>query len=99
MRKKNTGLNAGGLAHPEILPGDIYQDSRGERVTVKTVTENRITFIREGYSGECASSLMRFEKEFTPVKRQTFGEWCKANNTAEKITTLRAMIAAGRAKK
>lgn len=99
MRKNKTGLIAGDLAHPEILTGDIYKDSRGERVTVKTVTENRITFIREGYSGECTSSLMRFEKEFMPVKRQTFGEWCKANNTAEKITTLRAMIAAGRAKK
>lgn len=99
MGKKHTGLNAGGLAHSEILPGDIFKDNRGELVTVKTATESRITFIRKGYSGECTSSLMRFKKEFTPVKRQTFGEWCKTNNTAEKIRTLRAMIAAGRAKK
>lgn len=99
MRKKNTGLNAGGLAHSEILPGDIFKDNRGERLTVKTVSDGRVTFIRDGYSGECVLSRMRFEKEFTAVQRQTFGEWCKANNTAGKIKALREMLAAGRAKK
>ncbi|EPJ9454258.1 TPA: DUF4222 domain-containing protein [Pluralibacter gergoviae] len=99
MKTKNTGVNAGGLAHSEILSGDIYSDNRGERVTVKLVAGDRITYVRDGYSGECVSSLMRFEKEFSPVKKQTFGDWCKANNTAEKIQNIRAMIAAKRAGK
>lgn len=99
MGKKHTGLNAGGLAHSEILPGDLFKDHRGERLTVKTVTDGRITFIREGYSGECVLSRMRFEKEFTAVQRQTFGEWCMANDTAGKIKALKDMLAAGRAKK
>jgi len=82
----------------QILPGDIFKDRRGEHVTVKSVSHNRIYFVRKGYSGECVFPAARFESEFSPVKRQTFSEWRKANNTAEKIQHLRAMIAAGRAK-
>lgn len=99
MKKKINSLTAGGQTRPEILPGDIFQDNRGERVTVKMVTDNRITYIREGYSGECVFPVERFEREFSPVKRQTFSEWCKSNNTAEKIQNLRALIAAKRAGK
>lgn len=99
MKKKVNSLTAGGHTRPEILPGDIFKDNRGEWVTVKMVTDNRITYIREGYSGECAFPVERFEREFSPVKRQTFSEWCKSNNTAEKIQNLRALIAAKRAGK
>lgn len=99
MKKKINSLTAGGQTRPEILPGDIFQDNRGERVTVKMVTDNRITYIRDGYSGECVFPVERFEREFSPVKRQTFSEWCKSNNTAVKIQNLRALIAAKRAGK
>ncbi|HFK6835926.1 DUF4222 domain-containing protein [Citrobacter freundii] len=99
MKKKINSLTAGGQTRPEILPGDIFQDNRGERVTVKMVTDNRITYIREAYSGECVFPVERFEREFSLVKRQTFSEWCKSNNTVEKIQNLRALIAAKRAGK
>lgn len=99
MKKKINSLTAGGQTRPEILLGDIFKDYRGERVTVKMITNNRITYIREGYSGECVFPVERFEREFSPVKRQTFSEWCKSNNTAEKIQYLRALIAAKRAGK
>ena len=99
MKKKINSLTAGGQTRPEILPGDIFQDNRGERVTVKMVTDNRITYIRESYSGECVFPVERFEREFSLVKRQTFSEWCKSNNTAEKIQNLRMLIAAKRAGK
>ncbi|WP_407198801.1 DUF4222 domain-containing protein [Citrobacter portucalensis] len=99
MKKKINSLTAGGQTRPEILPGDIFQDNRGERVTVKMVTDNRITYIREGYSGECVFPVERFEREFNLVKRQTFSEWCKSNNTAEKNQNLRTLIAAKRAGK
>ena len=99
MRNKNTGLNAGGFTHPEILPGDIYKDKRGERVTVLSATPNRICFIRDGYSGECAFPAVRFLREFTAVQRQTIAEWCDTNNTAEKIKKIRALIAAKRVEK
>ena len=99
MKNKINSLTAGGQTRPEILPGDIFLDNRGERVTVKMVTDNRITYIREGYSGECVFPVERFEREFSPVKRQTFSEWCKSNNTVEKIQNLRTLIAAKRAGK
>lgn len=99
MKKKIHSLTAGGLTRPQILPGDVFKDNRGARVTVKMVANNRITYIRDGYSGECVYPIERFEKEFNPVKRQTFSEWCKSNNTAEKIQNLRTLIAAKRAGK
>lgn len=67
MKKKINSLTAGGQTRPEILPGDIFKDNRGERVTVKMVTDNRITYIRHGYSGECVFPVERFEREFRPV--------------------------------
>ena len=99
MKKKINSLTAGGQARSEIFPGDIFRDNRGERVTVKIVADNRITYIREGYSGECVFPVERFRREFWPVNRQTFSEWCESNNTAEKIHNLRALIAAKRAGK
>ena len=97
MKKKINSLTAGGQARSEIFPGDIFRDNRGERVTVKIVADNRITYIREGYSGECVFPVERFIREFWPVKRQTFSEWCESNNTAEKIHNLRALICVGSA--
>lgn len=98
MKKKINQVQPEGIDQPEIRRGDIYKDRYGEQVTVKNICHNRIFFIRNGYSGECVFPAARFENEFTPVKRQTFSEWRKENNTAEKIQNLRAMIAAGRAK-
>lgn len=99
MKKKNSGLTAAGQTLPAILPGDIYTDNRGEHVTVQKVTDSRITFIRDGYTGECVSSVLRFENEFKPAVKQTFSEWCRATDTAGKIKNLRAIIAAKRAEK
>lgn len=99
MKQKNSGLTAAGQTQPEILPGDIYTDNRGEYVTVQKVTDSRITFIRDGYTEECVSSVLRFEKEFKPVAKQTFSEWCKATDVSGKIQNLRAIIAAKRAGK
>lgn len=99
MKTKNSGLTAAGQFQPAILPGDIFRDNRGEHVTVIKVTDNRITFIRDGYTGECVSSVLRFEKEFKPVVKQTFSEWCKATDVSGKIQNLRAIIASKRAEK
>jgi hypothetical protein len=68
MKKKINSLTAGGQTRPEIFPGDIFKDNRGERVTVKMITDNRITYIREGYSGECVFPVERFEREFLPCQ-------------------------------
>ncbi|TBN98614.1 DUF4222 domain-containing protein [Salmonella enterica subsp. salamae serovar 13,22:z:-] len=69
MKKKNSGFTASGLFQPEIRPGDIFRDKYGSRITVKTVDDYRITYIREGYTHPCVSSHMRFEREFTLVSK------------------------------
>ena len=99
MKKKNSGLTAAGQTQPEIRHGDIFKDLRGNLITIKTVTPVRVSFQRNGYFAECVCSPQRVLSEFTPVKRQSFSEWCKSSNTAEKIKNLRAMIAAKRAEK
>ena len=67
MNLKNSGLTASGPARPAICPGDIFRDKHGSRVTIKTVDDCRIIYIREGHEHPCVSSHMRFEKEFTRV--------------------------------
>lgn len=67
MKKKLTGLNAGGFAHPEIRPGDKWKDNRGCLVTVESYRFNRVTFYRDGYSSPCMQSDLRFLTEFQPV--------------------------------
>ncbi|EOY2210404.1 DUF4222 domain-containing protein [Salmonella enterica subsp. diarizonae serovar 65:c:z str. SA20044251] len=69
MKKKNPGLTASGITQPEIHPGDIYRDGYGDVVTIRTVTPGRVTYNRNGYLFDCVSSRMRFEKEFTLVKK------------------------------
>ncbi|MEG0870357.1 MAG: DUF4222 domain-containing protein [Hafnia sp.] len=99
MKKKNSGLTAAGKTQPEIRPGDIFKDLRGNLITIKTVTPVRVSFQRKGYSAECACSPQRVLSEFTPVKQQSFSEWGKTSNVAEKIKSLRALVAAKRAEK
>lgn len=36
MTIKNSGLAAGGRAHPEIRPGDKWKDSRGNVVIIES---------------------------------------------------------------
>ncbi|MBW6086559.1 DUF4222 domain-containing protein [Escherichia coli] len=33
-----------------MRPGDIFQDKYGSTITIKTVDDFRVTYIREGYA-------------------------------------------------
>lgn len=48
-------------------PGHRYKDSHGSAVTVESVSNNRVTFYREGYKSPCIQPLERFVKEFVEV--------------------------------
>ncbi|HGH4676545.1 TPA: DUF4222 domain-containing protein [Enterobacter bugandensis] len=50
MTIKNSGLAAGGRAHPEIRPGDKWKDGRGNIVIIESYRFDRVTYCREGYS-------------------------------------------------
>lgn len=67
MTIKNSGLAAGGRAHPEIRPGDKWKDSRGKLVIIESYRFDRVTFCREGYASPCICSPERLTREFTFV--------------------------------
>ncbi|HAW2298306.1 TPA: DUF4222 domain-containing protein [Escherichia coli] len=48
MKKKISGFTASGPARPEIRPDDIFKDKYGGRITIKTVDDFRVTYIRPG---------------------------------------------------
>ncbi len=92
MKIFNSGFTASGYAHPEIKSGDIYRDGYGYTVTVRTATPERVTYNRDGYAFDCVSSRMRFEKEFSPVKKQAFQAQDLRDDALEKIQKLREQI-------
>ncbi len=97
MKKKNSGFTASGLSRPEIRPGDIFRDNYGGTVTIKSVDDFRVTYIREGYAHPCVSSLMRFEREFTLVSKAPPAELSDIDRImsvtgAERIRTVREII-------
>ncbi|AKM86245.1 DUF4222 domain-containing protein [Enterobacter hormaechei] len=64
MTIKNSGLTAGGRAHPEIRPGDKWKDSRGNQVIIESYRFDRVTYCREGYSSPCFCTTERLVREF-----------------------------------
>lgn len=64
MTIKNSGLAAGGPAHPEIRPGDKWKDSRGNIVIIESYRFDRVTYCREGYSSPCFCTPERLVREF-----------------------------------
>ena len=64
MTIKNSGLAAGGRAHPEIRPGDKWKDSRGSIVIIESYRFDRVTYCREGYSSPCFCTPERLVREF-----------------------------------
>ncbi|HHA1286633.1 TPA: DUF4222 domain-containing protein [Enterobacter roggenkampii] len=64
MTIKNSGLAAGGRAHPEIRPGDKWKDGRGNIVIIESYRFDRVTYCREGYSSPCFCTPERLVREF-----------------------------------
>lgn len=68
MVKNNSGSVASGSAHPEILPGDKWEDKSGLSIIIESYRFNRVTFYREGYESPCIYHEQRFIQEFQPVR-------------------------------
>lgn len=67
MLKISSGLIASGKTHPEIVPGDKWEDKSGIPINIESYRFNRVTFYRDGYASPCVQSDLRFLKEFQPV--------------------------------
>ena len=71
MLKISSGLIASGKTHPEIVPGDKWEDKSGIPINIESYRFNRVTFIRDGYLSPCTLNESRFIKEFNPVGEVT----------------------------
>lgn len=69
MRTYLSGLTASGYAHPKIIPGAIYLDKNGNRVTVKELMFDRVYFIRDGYSFHSSLNVEIFISRFRRKSR------------------------------
>ncbi|TQN82558.1 UNVERIFIED_ORG: uncharacterized protein DUF4222 [Citrobacter freundii] len=99
MKTKLSGFSASGYAHPKIIPGDIYLDKNGNRVTVKELMFDRVYFIRDGYSFHSSLNveifISRFRQENPPAKNNHIS----CVDVDKKLQELKNMIAAWREQK
>lgn len=52
----------------ELFPGARCRGERGGLVTVLRISQYRVVYLREGYSGECELSRYQFDLKFTKVQ-------------------------------
>ncbi|EIQ3277940.1 DUF4222 domain-containing protein [Escherichia coli] len=99
MRTYLSGLTASGYAHPQIIPGAIYRDKNGNRVTVKSIMFDRVYFIRDGYSFLSSLNveifISRFRREIPPSRNNHVS----CMDVDKKLQELKNMIAAWREQK
>ncbi|WP_100037385.1 DUF4222 domain-containing protein [Escherichia coli] len=98
--RKECPLNSGYLnAHPKIIPGAIYLDKNGNRVTVKELMFDRVYFIRDGYSFHSSLNveifISRFRREIPPSRNNHV----PCMDVDKKLQELKNMIAAWREQK
>ncbi|MDZ9582293.1 DUF4222 domain-containing protein, partial [Escherichia coli] len=81
----------------KIIPGAIYLDKNGNRVTVKELMFDRVYFIRDGYSFHSSLNveifISRFRREI-PLSRNNH-----VSRVDKKLQELKNMIAAWREQK
>ncbi|HAL1644947.1 TPA: DUF4222 domain-containing protein [Escherichia coli] len=99
MRTYLSGFTASGYAHPKIIPGAIYWDKNGNRVTVKSIMFDRVYFIRDGYSFHSSLNveifICRFRREIPPSRNNHVS----CMDVDKKLQELKNMIAAWREQK
>ncbi|EJM5003848.1 DUF4222 domain-containing protein [Salmonella enterica] len=94
MTFNKTGFIASGYAHPEIKPGDIYRDNKGQLVTVDKCEYGRVYFIRDGFTFTTELLARVFLDKFRLHRRRKAP--AMSTNAATKVRELRTMINASR---
>ncbi|MDO3872088.1 DUF4222 domain-containing protein [Salmonella enterica] len=51
-------------------PGQCYQDDRGVRVTIVSVDDRRVVFMREGYPYPCVRPMYNFLAKFRKITEE-----------------------------
>ncbi|EKO1955336.1 DUF4222 domain-containing protein [Salmonella enterica] len=94
MTFNKTGFIASGYAHPEIKPGDIYRDNKGQLVTVDKCEYGRVYFIRDGFTFTTELLARVFLDKFRLHRRRKAP--AMSTNATTKVQELRTMINASR---
>ncbi|HGW6106096.1 TPA: DUF4222 domain-containing protein [Citrobacter werkmanii] len=96
MKKKNSGLNAGGCSRPEIRPGDIWKDRYGDRIIILASSLLRVEYLRIRYDNTCSCSLSRFRQDFEYIEGNMnttdVSRFIQAGDGKEKIRVLREIL-------
>ncbi|WP_310607779.1 DUF4222 domain-containing protein [Buttiauxella brennerae] len=95
MKKKSTQAQPEGRAQPEIEINSRWKDNWGVKITIKNADENRISYVRDGYTHPCICSPYRLRQEFTflPEETKIHQEKFRANGL-EKIREIREALSA-----
>ncbi|RKR54643.1 uncharacterized protein DUF4222 [Yokenella regensburgei] len=92
VKKLNQALPEG-RAQPKIELNSSWKDSFGEKIMVTSVTESRITYVRDGYPRECICSEYRFRNDFIFLPEETEKSQAAAKeNGRKKIAALRSSL-------
>jgi|GEM_PF-349624 len=90
MSAKKYQVKPEGKTQPEIEINTRWKDSAGLKITVQTVEDNRVTYIRDGYEHDCICTADRLRREFTFMPEES--EQCQAEARArgrERVAELR----------
>ncbi len=52
----------------EPLPNERYQDKQGDVVTIRSVSFNRVTFVRDGYTSPVLMLVGHFAEQYTLIR-------------------------------
>lgn len=93
MKKKLNSLTAGGLAQPEIEINSRWKDNWGVKITITNADDNRVDYVRDGYTYPCICSPYRLRREFVllPEESKIYQEEARAG-AREKISEIRELI-------
>lgn len=90
MSPKKYQVKPEGKTQPKIEINTRWKDSGGLKITVLTVEENRVTYIRDGYQHECICSQGRLCREFSFLPEES--KQCQAEakeRGRERVAALR----------
>ncbi|WP_371337480.1 DUF4222 domain-containing protein [Klebsiella quasipneumoniae] len=71
MVKKINRAQPEGIAQPKIEAHSRWKNNYGEKITVKSASFGRVTYVHDGYENECVCSGYRFAGAFTYLPEET----------------------------
>lgn len=71
MKKKLNQAQPEGVAHPDIEINSRWKDKWGVMITITSVEENRISYVRDGYTHPCICSPYRLRQEYSFLPEET----------------------------